>query len=184
MNGRVATALVDALFLMLFVFILLPHQQGEDRDQRLLGDIVVEATWPDGSDADVDLWVKSPDDLAAVGFSRTRGTSLSLFRDVLGVEPQPARYEMIAGRFIADGEYIVNLHLYMVRKTPVPVIVNVTVWYRRPLGANSRVTIWTGNVALTEQGHELTVVRWRSQNGVHDPRSIHHTQIVLTRAET
>lgn len=180
MNSRVATVFIDALLIMLLVFVLLPHKPSvAEADDTRAGDLVVEISWPDCQASDVDLWVQSPGD-KPVGYSRLRGKHFSLLRDDLGATVSCNRSELAASRELVDGEWVVNVHLYTDRAQAVPFPVNVSIWYRR--GAQpglGRTSIWSGNVTLQSYGQEVTAVRWKMFNGGLVPGSIHHTQTAL-----
>lgn len=176
MNRRTATVLVDALFLVLLVLILLPHSPPGEDDPDLLDRLVIEARWPDGFPADVDLWVRGPGDPGAVGYSRRQGPLLSLVRDDLGKGPGEERRELALAREIPDGDWIVNLHLFRNDQAPEPVPVTVTLWQRRDDGF---AVLWRGSVVLESTGQEITAVRWSTADGVLLPGSIHDTTIAI-----
>ena len=60
------------------IVLLLPHIAPEGvkkvADAPAPGNVVVEITWPDEMDADVDLWVRAPGDVP-VGYSNKGGSS-------------------------------------------------------------------------------------------------------------
>lgn len=177
MNRRTATVYVDMLFLLVLVLVLLPHKPDDSQNDRKVGRMGVEIQWPEGSTADIDLWVRTPGDIP-VGYARLRGRFASLLRDDIGTNRSPWRHEIIAMRDIPDGEYVVNLHYYSNRgyeygKAP-PVPVGVFVWYKNSSG--SMQTIWLGEVTLFRTGQESTVVRFAMTDEALHPGSIHHTQ--------
>jgi hypothetical protein len=173
-NRRVSTVMVDVLLLMLLVFVLLPHKPEDAKENAQVGQLAVEIRWADGLRTDVDLWVRAPGD-RPVGYSRTRGRFLSLLRDDIGNDRAPWRHEIIAGREVPDGEYQANLHLYSDAGGHVPLRVDIVVWYKHGNPASTYV-VWSGSVDLKAVGHELTVVRWRMDDGRFVPGSIHYTQ--------
>lgn len=178
MNRATYIAFIDLFALMLCVMFLLPMKPDvAAADDSRIGEFWVEAQWPDGLLTDVDLWVQSPGD-QPVGYSRVRGSFLSLFRDDLGTESTNARYETISGRgVIPDGEYIVNAHLYSDAAASAPVTVSIAVYYRTPILA--KITIWKGDIVLPVKGAEITAVRFKMQNGALLPGSIHFSQKYL-----
>lgn len=145
------------------VILMIPHLNPptEAATARPPGNIVVEARWAVGADADVDLWVKGPDD-APVGYSRKSGTVFDLLRDDLGRsrDATDQNFEFAYSRGAPAGAYAVNLHLYDPNQTPLPVEVTVEVSARD--SATGRLTrIDRHRVRLTRRGEEITVVRFR-----------------------
>ena len=69
------------------IVLLLPHIAPSGKkntsDAPVPGNVIVEITWPDTMDADVDLWVQAPNDIA-VGYSNKGGALFNLLRDDLG----------------------------------------------------------------------------------------------------
>lgn len=180
MNRRVATVFIDALFLMLLVLVLLPHEPEEASSENIpVGPFVVSAIWPSNSQADVDLWVKTPRDDVAVGYSRLRGEYASLLRDELGNSARPIRQELVISYDVPDGEYIVNLHLYndSGHEVPIPVDIEATVKNEK----DRNVTIWKGSGLLRESGQEITVVRFSLLDGEPVLGSIHYTQTYIRK---
>jgi hypothetical protein len=165
MNRRVATVLVDALFLLVLVLVLLPHRPDPPSEPivALYSPLLVGIRWPDGSTADVDLWVKGPGG-GPVGYQRLRGSSASLLRDDVGTagDDPVERYEIAAFVRLADGEYIVNVHLFGDALNTRPVPVQVLLWQRTPEGYKE---IWQGEVTLTQLKEELTAVRLTVRDG-------------------
>lgn len=173
MNRGAAIAFIDVFALMVMVLFLLPQKPDiAAADESRAGMLVVEARWAAEAHTDVDLWVEAPGD-APVGYSHLRGSYFSLFRDDLGNERSPARYEIAATRTVPDGEYTVNLHLYSDIGQNAPITVDVVCWYRNAEGG--KVTVWTGPATLSSVGSEVTVVRWRMRETVMDPASVHFT---------
>lgn len=124
------------------------------------GNVMIEARWPDGMDADVDLWVQAPGD-APVGYSNKGGAVFNLLRDDLGMKADATglNYEISFARGLLPGEYTANLHLYrneLGGDVPVTVVVSVK-------AATEQVSrqILTSSVELKYEGQELTVFRFR-----------------------
>ena len=69
------------------VVLLLPHinPKAKEADPGVTapGNVIIEAQWADGLDADVDLWVRAPGD-RPVGYSNKAGKIFNLLRDDLG----------------------------------------------------------------------------------------------------
>jgi hypothetical protein len=160
------------------VILLLPHLAPPGARERETvvppGNVLVEIRWPDGSDADVDLWVEAPGDVP-VGYSNRGGAVFDLLRDDLGRrgDATELNYESAYARGAPAGEYTINLHLYHAAadRAPVPVRVAVSV---RPERATSTRQLFAREVVLTRQGQELTVGRFRlDAHGALVPGSIH-----------
>lgn len=87
------------------------------------GMYIVEITWNDGIDADVDLWVKAPNNERSGFFSRDIST-MSLLRDDLGNRNDyikdetgkevvnPINREEVTIRTPLPGKYIANIHYF------------------------------------------------------------------------
>ncbi len=90
---------------------------------------MIEARWPDGVDADVDLWVQAPGDVP-VGYSNKGGAIFNLLRDDLGqrADATGINYEVSYARGMPAGEYTANLHLYRNEarlRVPVTIVASV-----------------------------------------------------------
>ena len=151
MNARTSTVLCDLLFTIVLILILLPHgAETQADDPPLLGDVVMEATWP--GDVDVDLWVRGPG-YAAVGYSARQSRVASLLLDDLGHIPVDPHREIVVVHTASDGAYVANIHLF--RGTAATV--QVTLWRR---SSGQLEAFWTGTLQL---GHrqEATAIRWQ-----------------------
>lgn len=159
MTRRALVSFVDVLFLILLVFVLLPHRPADTESLAPPGSVIVEIRWPDEWATDVDLWVQAPGD-RPVGYSAKNGVIFDLLRDDLGLvnDALNLNYENAFTRGAPDGDYTVNLHFYanVEGKTPVPVMVQVSL--RHPSGALTR--IFEGKAELHRPGEEITVVRF------------------------
>jgi hypothetical protein len=159
-HGAFGWSVTDMLASLAITFLVLsltisdtparPVQQGAP-----VGLIMVQLTWDMKDDADVDLWVKSPDD-DPVGFLRMHGKHFDLMRDDLGRggDPDSRNLEIAATRNAPVGEYVVNSMLYLDRDGHLPVHVKAEV----------RTT--TGQVLhaegdLDHMGDEITLMRFR-----------------------
>lgn len=151
------------------VIIMLPHinppkqTQEESKEISAPGNVIVEARWDDHVDADVDLWVQAPGDVA-VGYSNLGGQVFNLLRDDIGFRNDASNlnYENAFSRDIPAGEYTVNLHMYFNRANVWPLKVKVLVSTIQPSGS-SRVSrqILVSDVVLQKPGEELTVFRFK-----------------------
>ena len=148
----------DVLFALALTFAVLiaPDQSPKAQaDSHPPGNVIVEIRWPDGVDADVDLWVQAPGDVP-VGYSNKGGRVFNLLRDDLGTGHDAINYEVAFSRGVVAGPFTVNLHLYS-GPSPIPVVVTVRV-KRNP--QDSAVTLFTREVILQHTGQELTVARF------------------------
>jgi hypothetical protein len=150
------------------VIIMLPHinpplKKDEAKSIDPPGNVIVEARWDDGVDADIDLWVQGPEDVP-VGYSNLSGQLFSLLRDDIGKrnDASELNYENSYSRGIRPGEYIVNLHMYFNRASTWPIKAKVLVSLVKTRGT-SRYTeqILVSDVNLTRLGEEKTVFRFK-----------------------
>lgn len=145
--------------------LLLPHigeQQAKAATETAQppGNVMIEARWPDGVDADVDLWVQAPGDVP-VGYSNKGGAIFNLLRDDLGTRADATglNYEISFARGLPPGEYTVNLHLYRYElggDVPVTVVASV-----KAADQQTSKQILASSVSLTREGQEITVFRFR-----------------------
>jgi hypothetical protein len=159
--GVLAIFLVVAILL---TFHLTEAKKSRDADITSPGSIIVEIVWKE--DVDVDLWIKSPDDVP-VGYSRKQGKYIDLLRDDLG-----RQYERIGdhheenayARATPPGEWIINLHMFSNRAdAPYPIHVDVVTTIAQKGGDGkdaSKKDIKT-SVDLVTSGQEITVMRFR-----------------------
>jgi hypothetical protein len=123
------------------------------------GNVIVEIRWPDGLDADVDLWVQAPGDVP-VGYSNKGGAVFNLLRDDLGVRGDATglNYETSYSRGILPGEYVVNLHLFRNTAQTYPVPVTVVTSVKRD-GNEAARQLLASKVLLVREGEEVTAYR-------------------------
>jgi len=141
------------------------------------GNVVVEIHWPDGLNADVDLWVQAPGDVP-VGYSNKGGIIFNLLRDDLGnrADATNRNYEVSYSRGILPGEYTVNLHLFRNPAGVYPVPVTVVTSVKKDAKSSLR-QILASEVKLTREGQELTVYRFTlNEEGQLKPGSVHSIQ--------
>jgi len=148
------------------VVLLLPHinPKAKEADQvgdKAPGNVIVEAQWADGLDADVDLWVRAPGD-RVVGYSNKAGKYFNLLRDDLGkpLDMTNINYEVAYSRGTPAGDYVVNLHLYRALATTLPLNVQVIASLRATAQAESQPLVTT-TVPLFKVGQELTAIRFK-----------------------
>lgn len=146
--------------------LLLPHigeQQAKAAATETAqppGNVMIEARWPDGVDADVDLWVQAPGDVP-VGYSNKGGAVFNLLRDDLGTRADATglNYEVSFARGLPAGEYTANLHLYRnlsAGRVPVTVVASV-----KTADQQTSRQLLASSVELAREGQELTVFRFR-----------------------
>lgn len=147
------------------VVLLLPHlnppvQAAAVEGVTAPGNVIVEIKWPDGRDADVDLWVQAPGDLP-VGYSNKGGAIFNLLRDDLGRfgDPTNLNYEISYSRGLPPGEYAANVHLYR-NADGQPVEVEMTVSVKATVQENARPLLAT-TLKLRREGEELTGLRFK-----------------------
>lgn len=134
------------------------------------GGIVIEMDWQKTRNADVDLWVKAPDN-RPVGYSHPGDGHCNLLRDDLGrtVDPQSRNQEMVVCRGVAAGEWIVDTMLYHSYDGVEPIQVHVSVLQ---LGTSGMTQLLDRTVRLEHQGQQLTVFRFRlDERGKYVPGS-------------
>ena len=129
-----------------------------------VGSVIFELYWSDKIDADLDLWVKGPND-SAVGYSNPSSLVFNLLRDDRGLtaDHTPLNYEISFTRGIMPGEYQANVHLFKndlkkqkIQATVIASLVNPDRNYRKK--------ILQKEVTLTHEGMEKTVLRFKLDN--------------------
>jgi hypothetical protein len=147
------------------VIILLAHLNppgvNAENDVTPPGNVVIEITWDKDLDADIDLWVQAPGDVA-VGYSNKGGQVFNLLRDDLGHtnDPSDINLETAYTRGIPAGEYTVNVHFYRQKSVTVPVAVNVVARVKADSQSSMRNLV-SRTVTLDRQGREITAFRFR-----------------------
>jgi hypothetical protein len=165
-NGPVI-ATVDMLMSLMVAFIALvvpvQHHSVQASDKPVC-QLAVDIKWQGDLPVDVDLWVVAPGD-QPVGYSAKDGHVFNLVRDDLGTTyaSDQENTERACARFIPDGDYAVNVHLYN-HGSPPPIGVVVSVAAVDPSSATMTELI-TRDVKLEKRGQELTVVRWKMKDG-------------------
>jgi hypothetical protein len=170
MDEETLTVWLDTALLMLGGFVLMsvlmmtiinPPAQSKEADASSPGNVVVEVQWPDGLDADVDLWVQAPGDVP-VGYSNKGGDYFNLLRDDLGKisDVTDLNYEVAYSRGIPGGEYTVNLHMYRGGNTQFPVPVKVVASVKASPEESTRQLLTT-TVELHRENEEITAFRFR-----------------------
>jgi hypothetical protein len=151
--------LLGFLCILLIVLPLLNPPKPEDPSPKPPGQIIVEIVWDSDQDADVDLWVKGPEDAAPVGFTNRNDRQFSLLRDDLGNvnDVSNINAEFAFSRVRAPGQYVVNVHLYSSRNAQLPLRVSFVV---RMNIENKTILIAQGVLYFTFSGEEQTAVQF------------------------
>ena len=163
MNEANRTSFLDMLFVLILVLILLPHQP-ENAKETILepkGNLVIEVSWPDDMNVDVDLWVRGPTG-RAVGYSSKNSEYLDLLRDDLGrtADLGKLNYEIVYGREVPSGDYVINLHLYRNRNTSKWPTIPVDLTVFSDTKSTSKTKVIQESAKLHFEGEEITVVRF------------------------
>ena len=186
------TVFRDVIFLALaglvaMVLLLLPHLNPPataSEGTPAPGNVIVEISWPEKVDADVDLWVQAPGDVP-VGYSNKGGLIFNLLRDDLGgqADVTAINYEVSYSRGVPSGEYTVNVHLYRNMSASLPLPVNVSVSVKAsPSQAAKRIL--TTKLNLDHQGQEITAFRFSlTEEGRLAPGSVHDLPKPLRRSK-
>ncbi len=177
MDEETLTVWLDTALLMLGGFVLMavmmmtivnpPARSSEVEGVRSPGNVIVEAQWGDGLDADVDLWVQAPGD-RPVGYSNKSGAVFNLLRDDLGRarDVTDINYEVAYSRGMPAGEYVANLHLYRAAGATLPVKVRV-VASLKPDPQSSAAQVAATTVELGREDQEVTAIRFRLDEAGH-----------------
>jgi biopolymer transport protein ExbD len=173
-ESSVNTSFVDLLFCLLIVFIIMytlqlllispKKNQEAPKPQEMY---TVQITWGDNESCDVDTWVMDPAN-NLTSFNRRDDGLMHLDRDDLGnsndmIElqngikiPYNKNKEEVRLRRIVPGQYIVNVHMFNIKKSIPPV--EVTGELRNNFTGDV-ITVKT--VELERTGHEETLFRFR-----------------------
>jgi hypothetical protein len=161
------------------VVLLLPHLnpigEAEKENTSPPGNVIVELSWPEELDADIDLWVEAPGD-RPVGYSNKGGSIFNLLRDDLGKRSDITgmNYEVSYSRGIPDGEYTVNVHLYRNKARVSPIPVTVVTSIKKTPSSTTRQLL-ASKIELVREGQELTVYRFKLESeGNLVPGSVHN----------
>ena len=134
------------------VILLLPHitqAKKETEEQRVPGNVVVEAHWPSSLPVDVDLWVQAPKEYP-VGYWNKGGPTFNLLRDDLGAQGEDNSY----------GWGMVDAHMYGPLKSGTIVPVTVVVGVKKKFDTVLQQILKTV-VSLDRRNQEETAFRFR-----------------------
>jgi hypothetical protein len=170
MDEETLTVWLDTALLMLGGFILMtvlmlsvvnpPAKSAETVGEQSPGNVIVEAQWADGVDADVDLWVEAPGD-KPVGYSNKSGQVFNLLRDDLGKAQDVTdyNYEVAYSRGMPAGEYVVNVHMYRGIGVTYPITVKLVASVKdNPQDTAQQVV--TTTVQLHHENEQVTAFRF------------------------
>lgn len=149
------------LFILAFALINEESKKGNIIDPS---QFMIELTWEEGSNSDIDLWVQDPTG-AITYFAHNDSQIVTLDRDDLGINNSvtledgtkvinPIRREVANIRRIIPGTFVVNTMMYN-NRTPGPVKAHVTI---RRLNPYLEVTEKT--VELSTNGEETTILNF------------------------
>lgn len=186
-DDDVNTVFKDAIMLILMgilviliILLLYINPKGEQNENTIdqPGRISIELHWPAELDVDVDLWVKHEKEENSVGYSNKDSDTFNLVRDDIGIlgDSAPINYENIFARSLVPGEYIINVHLYNLRKASLPF--DVQVYVRIEMGDVKKITntisrTFKEEIEINTVGQESTAIRFViDDNGMLVPNSV------------
>ena len=149
------------------VILLLPWLNFQIKDIEIkepVGSVIFELFWSEKIDADLDLWVRGPND-TAVGYAQPSGQVFNLLRDDRGLtaDHTPLNYEISFTRGILTGEYQANVHLFKHSKSKTPIEATIIASLVTP-DRGYRKEILGRKVVLNVEGKEKTVLRFKLDN--------------------
>ena len=149
------------------VILLLPWLNFQIKDIEIkepVGSMIFELFWSEKIDADLDLWVRGPND-TAVGYAQPSGQVFNLLRDDRGLtaDHTPLNYEISFSRGILTGEYQANVHLFKHNKSKTPIEATIIASLVTP-DRGYRKEILGRKVILNVEGKEKTVLRFKLDN--------------------
>lgn len=160
----------DLMTILLCVMVILvvamipylnpPTQTGE---VDAPGNLIVNITWPNEQNNDVDLWVHGPGEMKPVGYSNKGGLLFNLLRDDLGhqFDILQTNFENAYTRGIVPGEYTVNVHCYRCPILPVEVNYEIISKRNSPMtGKPMLQRIVTGTSTIHQRTEEITLARF------------------------
>jgi hypothetical protein len=190
---------VAMLFMVMFTiaFFMMNKDTPENAKLDSKAELVIIIEWPEGTEADVDIWVRDPYNNILSYHNRDVGL-MNLDRDDRGtygdiVEGVVNQYngEQVTIRGITPGEHIVGIHLFHPKDDPLPIEVKVKILKLNP----RRSVPFDKTIKLTQHGQMITATRFtmntdgslsdfndlqfdgfmrsaRRLNPVHEPRGI------------
>jgi hypothetical protein len=165
-RGGSFTPVFDYMLALLGIFLIIAiTEKPKTTPARIdtLGLYAVEASWPLGSDDDVDLWVQDPHGDKA-WYGGLTSAAMTLNGDDLGCDTGTGfgqdkkkchNGERTIIKSAERGEYVVNVHMY-VKNNARPTPVTCTLWELR---GDDRM-LKEKHVILVRQGQEVTCFRF------------------------
>jgi hypothetical protein len=176
-----ALSFIDMLWNLLLVFTMLfllailqiATQDSANKAPEQKAEYILQLDWNDYSPADIDLWLRTPDD-QSIGYLRLQGGWVSLDRDDRGVnsvfdgpdgkESLPTRREVISIKRKVPGRYIANAMYFRMNApntevgrqhmiTPVPCRIQL-------IQINPYKILFTRDFVLEREADEVTAVSW------------------------
>jgi hypothetical protein len=176
---------ITFMFFISFAMINKPADEGKIDPKA---EMMITVTWPDNNPDDVDTYVMDPGgnivwyNQREAGLMHLERDDRGMFKDVIllnNVEiSNPLNQETVAFRGLQDGEYIVNVVLYIANgSAPLPVEVKVE-------KLNPRVeVIFYQTLELRGTGDEVTAVRFTlAEADVVNVNNIPRSLVELTRS--
>ncbi|MCB0352840.1 MAG: hypothetical protein KDD64_04920 [Bdellovibrionales bacterium] len=167
-------AMVFLFLVPILILLLNPPKQEESEGIKAPGSVIVELSWPNDRNVDLDLWVQAPNE-KPVGYSNRAGMVFNLLRDDRGDTNDLAKVnlENAYSRGTPAGEYCVNVHYFSSADggSPTECVVTVAV---KATAEGPAERLVTTTLTLTV-GQEDTAFRFRlNQDGTLVPGSISH----------
>lgn len=176
---------ITFMFFISFAMINKPADEGKIDPKA---EMMITVTWPDNNPDDVDTYVMDPGgnivwyNQREAGLMHLERDDRGMFKDVIllnNVEiSNPLNQETVAFRGLQDGEYIVNVVLYIANgSAPLPVEVKVE-------KLNPKVeVIFYQTLELRGTGDEVTAVRFTlAEADVINVNNIPRSLVELTRS--
>ena len=119
-----------ALFALSFILI---NPSKQDKNVEVKAEFIITVTWPNDLNNDVDTYVEDPQGRLVAFMRREEGLmhldrdDVGKFNDILSTPFGDVEYnenrEVVTLRGTIEGEYVVNVHMYMQRseQSPTPV---------------------------------------------------------------
>ncbi len=151
--------LLITLVIVYMAFAVLALQKRKQAESAITpGMIMIQLWWDAKQDADVDLWVIAPGESIPVSYVRPAGIAFNLLKDDLGLSQEAIgrNYEVIVGRGLHSGEYIVNVHLFkLISEAPIRGRISVVIQQQ-----SAGREVIAQQFELERHDQEITVVRF------------------------
>ena len=151
-----------ALFALSFILI---NPSKQDKNVEVKAEFIITVTWPNDLNNDVDTYVEDPQGRLVAFMRREEGLmhldrdAVGKFNDVLSPPFGDVEYnenrEVVTLRGTIEGEYVVNVHMYMQRSEESPTPVRIQLDKINPFQI---VTV--KDVILDTTGSEKTAFRF------------------------